>query len=409
MTENLLKRFLKYVRIDTQSDEASTASPSTPKQMDFARLLRDELLALGVADARVSEWGVVYASQPATAEGVPPIGFIAHMDTSPDLTGAGVKPRIVERYDGGDIGLDPAGGIVLSPREFPELLRHRGEDLVVTDGHTLLGADDKAGVAEIMTLAEYLVQHPEVRHGRVCIAFTPDEEVGRGVEHFDVQGFGAEWAYTVDGGEVGELEYENFNAAAVRVEVSGRNVHPGAAKGKMLNSQYLAMRFAAAVPEDERPETTEGREGFYHLTGIAGSVEQTVLTYILRDHDRARFEQRKKYLAETAARLNAEAGGERIRVAAEDQYYNMRERIEPCMHIVDIAAEAMRQVGVEPRLTPVRGGTDGAMLSFKGLPCPNLFAGGLNFHGRYEFVPVRSMELALQTLIKIVELTAQKR
>lgn len=371
-------------------------------------MLRDELHAMGVADARVSEYGCLYASLPANAEEVPAIGFIAHMDTSPDLTAAGVKPRLVEQYDGGDIALDAAEGIVLSPAEFPELLRHRGEDLIVTDGHTLLGADDKAGVAEIMGMAEYLLQHPEIRHGKVCIAFTPDEEIGRGTEHFDVQDFGAQWAYTVDGGEVGELEYENFNAASARVEISGRNVHPGYAKGKMVNAQYIAMRYAAALPPEERPESTDGREGFYHLTGIAGGVELTTLNYILRDHDRERFEQRKKFMHDVADRLNKELGEERVRVTVEDQYYNMREKILPQMHIVDTAAAAMREVGIEPHINPVRGGTDGAMLSFKGLPCPNLFAGGLNFHGRYEFVPLQSMELAMRTLIKIVELTAQK-
>lgn len=409
MESNLLNRFLKYVRIDTQSSESTGTVPSTPSQMDFARLLRDELIGMGVPDVRLSDSGCLYASLPATVEGAPAVGFIAHMDTSPDLTADGVNPRIVEHYDGGDIALDAAGGIVLSPSEFPELLRHRGEDLVVTDGHTLLGADDKAGVAEIMSLAEFLVQHPEMRRGKVCIAFTPDEEIGHGTDHFDVQAFGAEWAYTMDGGEVGELEYENFNAATARVEISGRNVHPGYAKGKMVNAQRLAMRFDAALPDEERPETTEGREGFYHLTGMEGSVEHAVLKYIVRDHDRERFEHRKKWMHEVADHLNSELGEERVRVTTADQYYNMREQILPRMHIVEIAAEAMRQVGIEPRISPVRGGTDGAMLSFKGLPCPNLFAGGLNFHGRYEFVPVQSMELALHMLIRIVELTAQER
>ncbi len=408
MVENLLNRFLKYVAIDTQSSEASTKSPSTPGQMDFALMLRDELHAIGVANARVDEYGCLYASLPGNAEGVPPVGFIAHMDTSPDLTGSGVKPRVVERYDGGDIALDAGGGVVLSPADFPELLAHRGEDLVVTDGHTLLGADDKAGVAEIMCMAEYLVQHPGLRRGTVCIAFTPDEEVGRGTEHFDVREFGAQWAYTVDGGEVGELEYENFNAASARVEISGRNVHPGYAKGKMVNAQYIAMRYIASLPSGERPETTEGREGFYHLVSIAGGVERTELVYILRDHDRERFGQRKKFMHDVAGRLNKELGEERVRVTVEDQYYNMREQILPQMHIVETAAAAMREVGIEPHFSPVRGGTDGAMLSFKGLPCPNLFAGGLNFHGRYEFVPVQSMELAFRTLVKIVELTARR-
>lgn len=409
MIQNILDRFLRYVKINTQSNEDTGTTPSTPAQREFSLRLMQELQEIGIKQVEVDENGYLYAELPANIpEKCPAIGFIAHVDTSPDLTAENVQPRIVKEYDGKDILLDAEEGIVLSPEEFPELLRHKGEDLVVTNGHTLLGADDKAGVAEIMSAVEYLVQHPEMQHGKVCIAFTPDEEIGLGASRFDVPRFGADWAYTVDGGEVGELEYENFNAAAACIRFSGRNVHPGSAKDKMINSQSIAFDFAAQLPPNDKPETTEGYEGFFHLIGTEGSVEQTTLRYIIRDHDRHFFEQRKKLLQEMADTYNRKYGKELVEVEITDQYYNMKEKILPNMHIVDIAAEAMRQVGIRPQISPIRGGTDGSNLSFMGLPCPNLFAGGLNFHGRYEYIPLQSMEKATRTILKIIELTAQK-
>ena len=405
----LVERFLKYVSFDTQSKEDAGVTPSTPGQMTFARYLKEELLSLGLEDVSLDDNGYLFATLPAnTDREVPTIGFIAHMDTSPDMSGRDVRPRIVQDYDGGDIVLcDGAERIVLSPSRFPELLDHRGEDLIVTDGHTLLGADDKAGIAEIVSAMVWLQQHPEVKHGRVRIGFNPDEEIGLGAHKFDVERFGCQWAYTMDGGEVGELEFENFNAASARLTFKGRNVHPGYAKDKMLNSMLVAARFIGMLPAWETPEHTDGYEGFYHLIGMQGEVEQTTLSYIIRDHDRARFEARKQQMQRLADALNAEYGKGTVALELHDQYYNMRQQVEPVMHVVDIARRAMLEAGVEPRVKAIRGGTDGAQLSFKGLPCPNIFAGGLNFHGRYEFVPIPSMEKAMQVVVKIVELTAQ--
>ena len=405
----LVERFLKYVSFDTQSKEDAGVTPSTPGQMTFARYLKEELLSLGLEDVSLDDNGYLFATLPAnTDREVPTIGFIAHMDTSPDMSGRDVRPRIVQGYDGGDIVLcDGAECIVLSPSRFPELLDHRGEDLIVTDGHTLLGADDKAGIAEIVSAMVWLQQHPEVKHGRVRIGFNPDEEIGLGAHKFDVERFGCQWAYTMDGGEVGELEFENFNAASARLTFKGRNVHPGYAKDKMLNSMLVAARFIGMLPAWETPEHTDGYEGFYHLIGMQGEVEQTTLSYIIRDHDRARFEARKQQMQRLADALNAEYGKGTVALELHDQYYNMRQQVEPVMHVIDIARRAMLEAGVEPRVKAIRGGTDGAQLSFKGLPCPNIFAGGLNFHGRYEFVPIPSMEKAMQVVVKIVELTAQ--
>lgn len=405
---NLTERFLNYVSFDTQSSEEGQGCPSTEKQMVFARYLEQELLKVGLEDVSLDEHGYLFATLPAnTDREVPVIGFIAHMDTSPDCSGKDVKPRIVRNYDGKDIVLSADGTVVTSPAQFPELLAHVGEDLIVTDGQTLLGADDKAGIAEIVQAMVYLQEHPEIKHGKIRVGFNPDEEIGMGAHLFDVEKFGCEWAYTMDGGEVGELEFENFNAAAAKVTVKGLNVHPGYAKGKMLNSMLVAAEFVKAMPSDETPETTEGYEGFYHLTGMKGSVEETVLSYIIRDHDRERFEKRKAFIAGMAERFNGTFGDGTVTVDMHDQYYNMREKVEPMMHIIDIAVRAMDEAGVKCAIKAIRGGTDGAQLSFKGLPCPNIFAGGLNFHGRNEFVPVQSMEKAMMTVVKIAELTAK--
>lgn len=405
----VIERFLKYVTFDTQSDESTGVTPSTPKQMVFAKYLKEELEALGLEEITLDEQGYLYATLPAnTDHEVPVIGFIAHMDTSPDMSGANVNPRIVKEYDGTDIVLCEKDNIILSPRQFPELLNHKGEDLIVTDGHTLLGADDKAGIAEIVAAMDYLKQHPEIKHGRIRVGFNPDEEIGLGAHKFDVEKFGCQWAYTMDGGELGELEFENFKAAAASVVVKGRNVHPGYAKNKMINSLRVANEFMALLPADETPETTEGYEGFYHLIGVNGDVEETKVNYIIRDHDRAKFEQRKENMLQWAAQLNAKYGEGTVTVNLRDQYYNMREKVEPLMHIIDIAFGAMKETGVEPVVRPIRGGTDGAQLSFKGLPCPNIFAGGLNFHGRYEFAPVPNIEKAMMVVVKIAELTAKR-
>jgi tripeptide aminopeptidase len=377
--------------------------------MVFARHLQEELIALGLEDVELDDNGYLFATLPAnTDKAVPTIGFIAHMDTSPDMSGENVRPRIVNNYDGTDITLNAEQGIVLSTERFPELLDHKGEDIIVTDGTTLLGADDKAGIAEIVTAMVYLKEHPEIKHGKIRIGFNPDEEIGLGAHKFDVEKFGCEWGYTMDGGEVGELEYENFNAASAKIRVCGRNVHPGYAKGKMINSLLVANKLIAMLPANERPETTEGYEGFYHLIGVQGSVEETNVAYIIRDHDRQRFEARKLHIAECVARVNAEVGEEVATIELHDQYYNMREMVEPKKHIIDIAFRAMELAGVTPKVKPIRGGTDGAQLSFKGLPCPNIFAGGLNFHGRYEFAPVQSIEKAMMTVVKIAELVAQQ-
>lgn len=404
---NLVERFLKYVSFDTQSNEETGVTPSTPGQMVFAQYLKTELEELGLEEITLDEHGYLFATLPAnTDKELPVIGFIAHVDTSPDMSGKDVSPRIVEKYDGSDIVLCAEENVVLSPKQFPELLNHKGEDLIVTNGKTLLGADDKAGIAEIISAVTYLKEHPEIKHGKIRIGFNPDEEIGEGAHKFDVQKFGCDWAYTMDGGELGELEFENFNAAAAKVTIKGRNVHPGYAKNKMINSIRIAEKFISLLPEKESPEHTEGYEGFYHLIGIQGEVEQTTVSYIIRDHDRAKFEDRKIEMKQAVEKINKEFGEGTATLELRDQYYNMREKIEPVMHIIDTAFAAMKAVGVEPNVKPIRGGTDGAQLSFKGLPCPNIFAGGLNFHGRYEFVPVPNMEKAMQVIVKIAELVA---
>ena len=401
---NLVDRFLQYVKFDTQSDELTNLTPSTPGQMFFAEHLKTELEQLGLEEISLDENGYLMATLPANgAPEAPVVGFIAHLDTSPDLSGRHVSPRIVEKYDGGDIVLNPTSGVVLSPTEFPELSHYVGQDLIVTDGNT----DDKAGIAEIISAVDYLKQHPEIKHGKIRIAFNPDEEIGLGAHKFDVQRFGADWAYTMDGGEIGELEYENFNAAVAKVSFAGRNVHPGYAKHKMVNSMRIANQFVIMLPRWETPEHTEGYEGFYHLVSMEGNVEKTVLTYIIRDHDRDRFERRKKELEHLARKINHEFP-DCCTIEIKDQYYNMREKIEPAMYIVEIAEEAMRRADITPKVQPIRGGTDGAQLSFKGLPCPNIFAGGLNFHGRYEFVPIPSMEKASQVIVEIARLVAER-
>ena len=406
---NLTDRFLRYVQTDTQSSETSGTTPSTPGQMAFACALRDELQRIGLDDVYLDEHAYLYATLPATTSrrGVPTIGFIAHMDTSPDAPGHGVKPHIVGGYDGKDIVLDPKTGIKIETSVFPELLQHVGEDLIVTDGSTLLGADDKAGVAEIVTAMEWLVAHPEVEHGKVRIAFTPDEEIGQGADHFDVARFGCDWAYTMDGGEKGELEYENFNAAVARFTFHGVNVHPGAAKHKMVNANRQALTFASMLPRWETPEHTEGYEGFYHLTAMSGTVEEATLTYIIRDHDRDRFERRKEEMEHIVRLMNTHQPGV-VTYEIRDQYYNMLEKIEPVMQVVNLAKQAMEEAGVTPRVQPIRGGTDGARLSFMGLPCPNIFAGGMNMHGRFEYVPIQSMEAAMQVIINICRLATEQ-
>lgn len=404
----VVDRFLQYVKFDTQSDELTNLTPSTPGQMIFAQHLEKDLKQLGLTDISLDENGYLMATLPANCDKpVPTVGFIAHLDTSPDMSGHHVSPRIVEKYDGGDIVLNAEKNIVLSPEQFPELKDYEGQDLIVTDGNTLLGADDKAGIAEIIAAVDYLKSHPEIKHGNIRIAFNPDEEIGQGAHKFDVQKFGADWAYTMDGGAIGELEYENFNAAVAKVTFKGRNVHPGYAKHKMINSIRIANQYAIMLPRWETPEHTEGYEGFYHLVGIEGNVEQTVITYIIRDHDRDRFERRKKELEHLARKVNNEFPG-CVSIEIKDQYYNMVEKIKPVMHIIDIAKAAMERAGVKPVVQPIRGGTDGAQLSFKGLPCPNIFAGGLNFHGRYEFVPIPSMERATDTIIEICKIVAEE-
>lgn len=405
----LVERFLKYVSFDTQSSEETEVTPSTPGQMVFAKYLKEELESLGLEDITLDEHGYLFATLPANIDKpVPTIGFIAHMDTSPDMSGKDVSPRIVQNYDGSDIVLCAEENVVLSPSQFPELLDHKGEDLIVTNGKTLLGADDKAGIAEIVSAIVYLKEHPEIKHGKIRIGFNPDEEIGLGAHKFDVEKFGCDWAYTMDGGEIGELEFENFNAASAKITFKGRNVHPGYAKNKMINSIRVANRFCAMLPAHETPEHTEGYEGFYHLISFNGDVEQTTVAYIIRDHDRARFESRKKKIERFVCEINAEYGEGTATLELRDQYYNMREKIEPVMHIIDTAFAAMEAVGVKPNVKPIRGGTDGAQLSFKGLPCPNIFAGGLNFHGRYEFVPIQNMEKAMKVIVKIAELVAIK-
>lgn len=404
----VVDRFLKYVTFATQSDEESGITPSTSGQRVFAEALVKELEALGLEEISLDDNSYLMATLPSNMEDkeVPTIGFISHLDTSPDMSGEGVKPRIVS-YAGSDIVLNEAENIVLSPRMFPEMEQYIGQDLIVTDGTTLLGADDKAGVAAIISAVAYLKEHPEIKHGKIRIGFTPDEEIGAGADHFDVEKFGCEFAYTVDGGEIGELEYENFNAAAAKVVFSGRNVHPGTAKDKMVNASLLAVEFASMLPADQRPETTEGYEGFFHLTTMVGSVEQAVLQYIVRDHSRELFEQKKQLLEQITAQLNKKYPG-MVSLEMHNQYYNMREIVELKKYIVDLASEAMEAVGVKPQIKPIRGGTDGARLSFMGLPCPNLFTGGHNFHGRYEYIPIPSLQKSMETVVKIAELVATK-
>lgn len=405
----LVDRFLQYVKFDTQSDELTNMTPSTPGQMEFAEYLKKELEELGLSEVSLDDNGYLFATLPSNLPAgseVPVIGFIAHLDTSPDMSGRHVAPRIVQNYAGGDIELNSLSGITLSPTDFPELNNYIGQDLIVTDGNTLLGADDKAGITEIISAMDYLIKHPEIKHGKIRVGFNPDEEIGLGAHKFDVEKFGCDFAYTMDGGEIGELEFENFNAAVARVSFTGRNVHPGYAKHKMINSMRIANQFVIMLPRWETPEHTEGYEGFYHLISMEGTVEKTVLTYIIRDHDRDRFERRKKELEHLSRKINKEFPG-CCSLEIKDQYYNMREKIEPVMYVIDIAEEAMRREGVTPKVQPIRGGTDGAQLSFKGLPCPNIFAGGLNFHGRYEFVPIPSMEKAQAVIVEIARLVGE--
>ncbi len=404
----LVERFLNYVSFDTQSNEESETTPSTQKQMVFAQYLQKELEELGLKDISLDENGYLFATLPAnTDKEIPTIGFISHVDTSPDMSGENPKPRIVSSYDGKDIVLNEAEKIILSPAQFPELLDHKGEDLIVTDGTTLLGADDKAGIAEIVQGMVYLMEHPEIKHGKIRVGFNPDEEIGLGAHKFDVNKFGCEWAYTMDGGEVGELEFENFNAAAAKITFKGRNVHPGYAKNKMINSILIAHEFIDLLPENETPAHTQDYEGFYHLIGMKGEVEQSQLSYIIRDHSREKFEERKNEVIRMVGVINDKYGEGTAVLDMKDQYYNMREKIEPVMHIIDIAFKAMEEAGVKPKVRAIRGGTDGAQLSFRGLPCPNIFAGGMNMHGRFEYVPVQSMEKAMMTVVKIVELIAK--
>ena len=406
---NITDRFLKYVSYTTTSDENTNMTPSTPGQMVFAVYLVEELNKIGLMDVMLDKNGYVMATLPANTEKkIPTIGFISHMDTSPDMSGRHVKPRIITNYDGENIILNEEKNIIFETSKYPEILQYKGQDIIVTDGTTLLGADDKAGIAEIVTAMEYLIAHPEIKHGKIRVGFTPDEEIGQGADHFNVQQFAAEWAYTMDGGEIGELEYENFNAAGAKVHFKGTNVHPGYAYHKMINSMRIAQQFIGMLPRHETPEHTEGYEGFYHLTNIEGNVEKTTVSYIIRDHDRVRFESRKKEFEHLVHKINAEFGNDTATIEMKDQYYNMREKIEPVMHIIDLAFEAMKQAGVTPDVKPIRGGTDGARLSFEGLPCPNIFAGGHNFHGRFEYVPVQSMEKAMRVIVKIVEILAKK-
>ena len=400
---NITERFLKYVSFCTTSDEETNMTPSTPGQMEFAKYLAAELEEIGMQEVTLDENGYVMATLPANTEGKPTIGFIAHMDTAPDASGKNVKARIVENYDGQDIVLNAEKNIVFEVAKYPEILDYKGQDIIVTDGTTLLGADDKAGLAEIVTACEYLIEHPEIEHGKIRVGFTPDEEIGQGADHFDVEKFDCDFAYTMDGGAVGELEYENFNAAGCKIKVHGVNVHPGYGYHKMINSIRIANHFASMLPRWETPEHTQGYEGFYHLIAMNGSVEETTLQYIIRDHDRARFESRKREVEHLVRKLNQEYGEGTVEVEIRDQYYNMREKVEPVMHIVTLVEEAMKEVGVTPKVQPIRGGTDGARLSFEGLPCPNIFAGGVNFHSRFEYLPIPSMEKAMQVILQIVQ------
>ena len=404
--KHILNRFISYVKIDTQSDPKSTSTPSTLKQWGLANKLVEELKEIGMQDVSIDANAYIMATLPSNVpHKVPAIGFVSHFDTSPDFTAANVNPQIIENYDGTSIVLNKKENIILSPDYFEDLLLYKGQTLITTDGTTLLGADDKAGVCEIVSAMEFLIQHPEIKHGPIKVGFTPDEEIGRGAHKFDVKKFGAEWAYTMDGSQIGELEYENFNAAAALIKVNGKIVHPGYAKGKMINSTYYASQFIEALPKNETPEQTEGYEGFYHLHSMVGKVENTELSYIIRDHDRTKFEARKRYVTDLIDLLNNQIGHTVYEIEIKDQYYNMKEKVVPVMHIVDIAEEAMRELNIKPLIKPIRGGTDGSQLSFMGLPCPNIFAGGHNFHGRYEYVPLESILSATKVICKISELT----
>jgi tripeptide aminopeptidase len=407
--QHIIDRFISYVTIDTESDPNSDSTPSTEKQWDLAKKLAEELKSIGMSDVTIDENAYIMATLPSNVDyDVPTIGFISHFDTSPDFTGANVKPQIIENYDGKDIVLNGKENIILSPDYFEDLLLYKGQTLITTDGTTLLGADDKAGITEIVTAMEYLINHPEIKHGTIKVGFTPDEEIGRGAHKFDVEKFGADWAYTMDGSQIGELEYENFNAAGAKIKVKGKIVHPGYAKGKMINSMYYATEFINALPRLETPEHTEGYEGFFHLHRLDGKVEETVLQYIIRDHDKDKFEARKALMKKIVFDLNTKFEAEIFEIEIKDQYYNMKEKVEPVKHIVDIAEEAMKSLGIKPLIKPIRGGTDGSQLSYMGLPCPNIFAGGHNFHGRYEYVPVESMQKAVEVICKIAELTAKR-
>ena len=399
----LTERFLKYVSFCTTSDDQTNMTPSTPGQMELANYIANELKEIGMQEVTLDANGYLMATLPANTEGKPTIGFIAHFDTSSDACGKNVKAHIVHNYDGNDIVLNAENNIVFEVAKYPEILDYKGQDIIMTDGTTLLGADDKAGLAEIVTACEYLIQHPEIKHGKIRVGFTPDEEIGQGADHFDVQQFGCDFAYTMDGGAIGELEYENFNAAGCKITVHGVNVHPGYGYHKMINSMRIANHFAMMLPRWETPEHTQGYEGFYHLVGMNGSVELTTLQYIIRDHDRARFESRKREMEHLARKINQEYGEGTVEVEIRDQYYNMREKVEPVMHIVTLVEEAMKELGITPKIQPIRGGTDGARLSFEGLPCPNIFAGGANFHSRFEYLPIPSMEKAMQLILQIVQ------
>ncbi len=409
--QHIIDRFISYVTIDTESDPNSITTPSTPKQWDLANKLVEELKTIGLQDVTIDDKAYIMATLPSTVDHeVPTIGFISHFDTSPDFIGANVNPQVVPNYDGGDIVLNTAKNIVLSPKYFKDLLQYKGQTLITTDGTTLLGADDKAGITEIVSAMEYLIQHPEIKHGKIRIGFTPDEEIGRGAHHFDVDKFGADWAYTMDGSQVGELEYENFNAAGAKITFKGKSVHPGYAKGKMINSMLIANDFINALPKGETPEETRGYEGFFHVHHLSGSIDESVVELIIRDHNKKKFEKRKVLITKITQKINkkyAKQFGEDIAIAEiNDQYYNMKEKVLPVKHIVDIAEQAMKELGIKPLIKPIRGGTDGSQLSYKGLPCPNIFAGGHNFHGKYEYVPVESIQKAIQVIVKIAELTA---
>ena len=408
--KHLIDRFIRYVTVDTESDPTSDTTPSTAKQWDLANALVEELKHIGLEDVTIDENAYIMATLPSNVpHQVPTIGFISHFDTTPDFTGKDVKPQIIENYDGKDIVLNKAQNIILSPSYFEDLLLYKGQTLITTDGTTLLGADDKAGITEIVSAMEYLVQHPEILHGKIRVGFTPDEEIGRGAHKFDVEKFGAQWAYTMDGSQVGELEYENFNAAGALVSVKGKIVHPGYAKGKMVNSMYIATDYINSLPRLETPEHTQDRQGFFHLYSVKGEVDSTQLQYIIRDHDKEHFEARKEMMLKLADELNSQLGEKCVSIEIKDQYFNMREKIEPVMHIVAIAEKAMQQAGIKPLIKPIRGGTDGSQLSFKGLPCPNIFAGGHNFHGRFEYVPVESIQKAIEVIVNIVQLVGEKK